>query len=508
MGESSVGSGSLLRALGLTLMAQVIVAAGTLLLFRLLALNAGPEGFASFSLVRQAVTLLFPVVTMGLVGGLPRYIALSEDPSVPRPESYLVAAAGISGAAVAVAVAAAHLFPAATASLFFGDAHAVALVGPFTALLLATAAFYLAYGYFRGQGRVSRSNALQIAGVGIVPPLLVALWPDIAVETLVLLMAAILGALSVGSVIFPFVKGVAGERRRRVRVAGRSLLDYGGRRVPGEVAQVGLFALVPVLGAHVATLREVAYLAAGLQVLALVAVAMAPLGVVLLPTLTRTWARDRAEASRQVAALAALALHVALFALVQAVLFADIAVTAWLGPAFEPAGTIVRIVVVAVPFYAFYFALRSALDAASVRSYNSRSSIAGLVVFGAVATGTLATDLLQPALCVATAFTAGISVQGAATLAFVHRVFALQWSDYALTTALPLSGMTALAALAVRPLIEDAAGGLLLLTAVELILAVAYVTALVWRRVPWTRMVLQRLPSERLARFRGRRTRD
>lgn len=499
-GESSAQPTSILRALGLTLAAQVAVAAGTLVLFRLLALNAGAEGFASFSLVRQAVTLLFPVVTVGLVGGLPRYLALRETQTAPPAESYLAAAVGISAAAVAVAAAVPLAFPAAAARLFFGDPGATALVGPFVALLVATAAFHVAYGYFRGQLRVTRSNALQIAGVGVVPPLLVALWPDIAIDTLVLLMAAALGVLSAGSVLLPFVRGMSGRARARVRVAGRTLLHYGVRRVPGELAQVGLFALVPVLTAHVATLRDVAYVAAGLQVLVLVAVAMGPLGVVLLPALARMWAQDRARASRQVAALAALALHVALFALAQAVLFGDLAVRLWLGPAFEAAGTIVRVVVLGVPFYAFYFALRSALDAASVRSYNSRSNFAALGTFVGVAAATLTIGLMAPALCVATAFTAAIAVQGTATFVFVHRVFAVRWSDYALTRALPLAAMTAVAGLAARPLIEDTAGALLLLAGFELVLATAYVAALVGLRVPWTRMVLDVLPFNRLHR--------
>jgi len=496
VGESSAAPGSILRALGLTLVAQVLVAAGTLLLFRLLALNAGAEGFASFSLVRQAVTLLFPLVTVGLIGGLPRYIALGGE-SAPAAEAYLAAAVGICGVAVAVTVAAALAFPAVTAGVFFGDAGATNLVGPFAALLVATSGFFVAYGYFRGQQRISRANVLQIAGVGVAPPLLLALWPDIAVDTLVLLMAAALGALSLGSVAGPLVRGVAGRARGRARVAGRSLLGYGGRRVPGELAQVGLFALVPVLGAHVATLRDVAYLAAGLQVLALVSVAMAPLGVVLLPALAQTWAQDRGRASRQVAALAALALHAALFALVQAVLFADIAVRAWLGPAFAAADEIVRIVVLAVPFYAFYFALRSALDAASVRSYNSRSNIAALAVFIAVAAGMLATDAVAPALCVATAFTVGIAVQGTATFVFIHRVFAVRWSDYGLATVLPLAALTAVAGLAMRPLIDGAQGSLALLVGLEIVLGTAYVAALAWRRTPWTQALLERLPGKR-----------
>ena len=135
---------SIVRALGLTLGAQVVVAAGTLMLYRLLARNTGTDGFASFSLVRQAVTLLFPVVTVGLVGGLPRAIALAGRPSSPAPEAYLAAAAAICGSVAAAAAALALLLPEATAAAFFGDADATELVAPFAALLGATAAFYVA----------------------------------------------------------------------------------------------------------------------------------------------------------------------------------------------------------------------------------------------------------------------------------------------------------------------------------------------------------------------------
>ena len=73
-----------LRDLSVTLAAQVGVALSGLLLYRLLAIHKGTDGFASYSLVKQAAGFLFPVVTVGLVGGLPRYLALPREERSPQ----------------------------------------------------------------------------------------------------------------------------------------------------------------------------------------------------------------------------------------------------------------------------------------------------------------------------------------------------------------------------------------------------------------------------------------
>ena len=90
------------RDIGITLVAQVAFALLSLLLYRLLAQKAGTDGFASYSLVKQGVGFLFPIMLVGLVGGLPRYLALPAESHDPTSEAYLLAAVGICGAVTAV----------------------------------------------------------------------------------------------------------------------------------------------------------------------------------------------------------------------------------------------------------------------------------------------------------------------------------------------------------------------------------------------------------------------
>lgn len=478
--------------LTVTLFAQVAVALGGLLLYRLLAINTGTDGFASYSLVRQSVGFLFPIVTVGLVGGLPRYLALPRDQDGPTAEAYLGAAVLISGAATVLTAGLALALPGVTAEVLFGESERSELVGPFAAFLGATAVFYVAYGYYRGLFRFRRGSLLQVLGIGASPSLVLLAFPDEPIGDLVLLMAAAIASLSLVAVCVPLARSLLAANRRRVAVARRALFRYGFRRVPGELAQLGIFVLVPILAAQVSTLTDVAYLSAGQQVLAVVSLAVWPLGLILLPALAKMWEEDRERASAYVAQLSAFALHVALFLSFQAVLFADIGVGIWLGSEFDAAASVVRVTVAPAALFVLYLMLRGTLDAVLVKSYNSRNNLIAFAVFAAVAAVTLGLDLMRPVMCVAWAFAAGVTVQGVLTFATVHRLFSVRATHYVLGLAVPLALSTAAAGLAARPLIDASSLALPLLLGLESALAGIYFGFLFFARVPWTAMLRER----------------
>jgi O-antigen/teichoic acid export membrane protein len=480
-----------LAGLGVTFGGQVALALCTLLLYSLIARRLGTGAFASFSLGKQAVSLLFPVVTVGLVGGLPRAMALARDAEDPRPAALLGAALVSSGSVAGVCSLLAVAFPDATSAVFFGGEATTALVAATAALLFATAVFHMAYGYFRGRMRLVAANGLQVLAAGVAPPLLLLAVPGLDVADLLALMAVALGGLSLAWIAGPLANAVR-VGTARLSAAGRTLLDYGARRVPGEMAQVGLFALVPVLAAHVTSLTEVAFLAAAVQLVLMLAVALNPIGVVLLPSLAERWAADSARLARQVGALAGFAAHAALFAGVQLAIYAGVLLELWLGPDFEGAGRLARVAVIAAGPFVFYLTMRSSLDAVAVRSYNTRSNLAALAAFAAVAALLLGLDLTDPAFAVAWAFAGGVVVQGLMTLAFVQRLFAVPLVDYAPGPALALAAVTGGVALVARPVVEDAPAGLLVLAALELVLALAYLGGLFAARAPWTGLLRER----------------
>jgi O-antigen/teichoic acid export membrane protein len=480
------------RDVSVTLVAQACVALGGLLLARLLAHNAGAEGFASYSLVKQAVNVLFPIVTVGLVGGLPRYLALPREDGDPDPGAYLAAAALICWGATALAAGIALAIPGAVAELFFGSSEASEYVLPFALLLAATSTFYITYGYFRGLLRLRVGSLLQVVALAALPPLVVVAFPDEPVDHLIVVMAVGTALLSLLAVSVPLASGIRATGERTFAVAARRLWNYGHRRIPGETAQLGLFVLVPILAAHVASLTDVAYLSAGQQVLSIASLAVLPLGLVLLPSLARMWTEDAERTSRHVAQLSAFAASLAIFVSLQAILFAQTAVVAWLGSEFEDAGAVVTVTVAPTALFVVYLMLRSTLDAVAVRSYNSRNNLIALAVFVALAALLLGFDLGRPVMGVAWAFAAGVATQGLLTFATVHRFFRVRWSDYGLQFTLPLGLGAGVIGLLARPSIEGSPSPLLFLIALQALLAVAYFGALAVAPVRWPRLLAER----------------
>ena len=246
-----------------------------------------------------------------------------------------------------------------------------------------------------------RASALQVVALGALPPLVVAVFPDKPVDELILIMAAGTVIFSMIAIGAPLVRGLEASARHTFALARRRLWDYGHRRVPGEMAQLGLFVFVPVLGAHVASLTDVAYLSAGQQVLSIASLAVLPLGLVLLPSLSRMWTEDRERTSRYVAQLSSFSSSIAIFVSLQAILFAQVAVVAWLGSEFEDGGSVVTVTVAPAALFVVYLMLRSTLDAVAIKSYNSRNNLIALGVFALVAAALLGLDLVRPVMGVA-----------------------------------------------------------------------------------------------------------
>jgi O-antigen/teichoic acid export membrane protein len=68
-----------------------------------------------------------------------------------------------------------------------------------------------------------------------------------------------------------------------------------------------------------------------------------------------------------------------IFLTLQLVVFVDVLLQAWIGPSFLQGIAIIRLLVIGIPFYLFYTALRSPVDAGSVRPLNARNIVVSLM---------------------------------------------------------------------------------------------------------------------------------
>jgi O-antigen/teichoic acid export membrane protein len=486
-GTRGISKRGVSRDIATTVLTQASVAIGGLLLYRLIAQKKGAEGVAAYSLVKQTVVFAWPLVTLGLQTGIPRYVALGRD-RAGAAERYLVAAVGITALTTVTLTVLALVSPSTTASLLFGDSHRTELVFPLVATLAATVVLEVTYGYFRGNSNFLIGNVVRVLAVAAFPVVLLVAAGDRGIGTLISLMAAGLIVASGVAVARPLARGLRHASASGTLSAGREMLDYGYRRIPGEAAAVVLFSVPTILAAHFVPLGEVAYLSAGFYVLAMVAIVFQPVGLVFLPLLARLCGSDFEEARRYVARLASCAIHIAIFVTPQMVLFAGVAVRAWLGHDFDRGTTIIAIVVAPAGFYVFNVVLRSALDAAAVTAYNARNNVIALAVGAVAVTVSLATEVTDPLKCIAASFALGVLCLGGLTLLSVMRVFRLRASEFALPVGLALGVATGVAAwLVKRALIGDSAtlSDVLLILALEVPLAAGFVFGLVRAGVTW-----------------------
>ena len=483
------------RDFAVTLLAQVAVAVGGLLLYRLLALEKGAEGMASYGLVKQDVVFLFPAVILGLQLGLPRYVALERD----RPgtaERYFLGAASVTGAAAGVVSVLLLVSPRTTASVLFGDADRTHLVTPLVLTLFATLAFEVVYGYYRGRSEFLLASAARAVSVAAFPVVLVLVAPSEPLAELINSMA--LAALLTCALLAarPLARAVSEFDAGELRTSVRTLLQYGWRRIPGDYAAVTLMTVPPILAAHVAPLDEVAFLTAGMYVLAVVTIAFQPVGLVFLPLLARLCKEDFDAARRWVNHLTSCALHLAIFMTPQLGLFADVAARSWLGPDFEEAGTVIRITVLPVALYVFFLVLRSSLDAAAVRAYNARNMMVAVAGAATAVTLALALDVGDPVEAIAACFALGLTTLGLLTLRSVDSLFGIRGSRRSVPVAIALSAATAAVAAAVRFGVTGAdppLGALLGVLVLELALGAVYVLGLVRAGVSWPAAIRERL---------------
>ena len=480
-----------------TLGAQVAVAIGGLLLYRLLALEKGAEGMASYGLVKQDVIFLFPAAMLGFQMGLPRYVALDRD-RAGAAERYLLGAVAATGAAAAIVSALLLISPGTTAAVLFGDADRTHLVVPLVTTLLATLAFEVVYGYYRGRSKFLLASVTRAASVAAFPVVLLLVVPSEPIGRLINYMAFAVLLSCALLALRPLARGLRGLDLGELRRSVRTLLAYGWRRIPGDYASVTLLTVPPVLAAHVAPLEEVAFLTAGMYVLAVVTIAFQPVGLVFLPLLTRLSSEDFEAARRWVGQLTACALHIAIFVTPQLVLFADVAVRSWLGPDFEDGGAVIRITVLPVAMYVFYLVLRSALDAAAVRAYNSRNNLFAVLAAAVAAALALGLDIGEPVEAIAASFAVGITVLGLLTLASIESLFGVRGTGFRLPVAVGLSAAGAAIAAAVRFGLtgdDPPLGALAGVVVLELALGAAFLAVLSRAGVTWPAAIRDRFRS-------------
>jgi O-antigen/teichoic acid export membrane protein len=223
----------------------------------------------------------------------------------------------------------------------------------------------LAVAALRGTHQVARSNTVSAVGFGLVPLTAFAL-ADRIDDFLILQGAGMALVAAWGAVTIRRQRPAPPAPHHHLEPTMRTLLRYGVRRLPGDVALPALFtyptfAVAAVLPGG----AEAGYVGFTTSAVTLICSFFGMLTPVLLPRLSRLFHRPGRDGAtvRMLTALPVFAAGLASAAAAVFALLAPVLVRGFLGPEFAPATGVLRAGVLAAIPLAMFYAARPTLDA-------------------------------------------------------------------------------------------------------------------------------------------------
>lgn len=338
-----------------TTLTEGLAMLGMVLTYRLAA-HVGKQDLDVYVIVRRTVSFAFPVILMGAMIGLTRFVAMTNDMAQKR--GYLrgaltwVLPLGLAAMAVSV------LFARPLAWMLFATEEGVAWVPPLMLMTIGMAMHGVAYGYLRGKPAVMAANWVQLWVLAVAPCAALLLWDD---------MTTILWATGIAWVAMPLlaiVPSLAVRRQRKMRRERSELLRFGLPRVPGDIA-LGALLTVPgyvALRTHGLDLSgEVGFAA---TLLNLAAAVFSPVALLLLPAAAgRLAAGDHARLEQSIARMTWMVLAASAALTVGFELLSKPLLQIYLGPTGDAYLPMSRIVFIGALPFAFFNGMRSVLDA-------------------------------------------------------------------------------------------------------------------------------------------------
>ncbi len=371
-----------LHDVALTFGAEATTVFSSLLLTALLGRWMGARPLSEYLLLRRVLSWSVAATLLGLATGLPRYIAHSAGSPEREEQAYFLAAL-LCMIPAAIAIGTVMILNRVTfARWFFGDAQESGLVIALALLLLGFSVHRAVYGYYRGQLDMARANLLEVANMAVLPLAVVAPLAHSWTVSFMMGLCGALMALSAALFALPVLRLARGGAPLALGARCRELLQYGVPRVPGEFGAAAITALGPMLAVHYLKLARVSPLLLGLNILLVIGYAAGPLGVVLLSKISMMLGQNQHDAVRKrLRLLVAGVVELSVFACFQLAVFADVVVRTWVGPGFEDEMGVIRLVLLAIPPYLFFMTLRSTIDAATVKPYNTANVMSSLAVY-------------------------------------------------------------------------------------------------------------------------------
>lgn len=443
---------------------SVVTIVSLVLSTRLLAQGLGPEEFGAYSLARRVIAILIPFSTFAMGVAVTRYVSLSQSDQTRY--GYLVSGLLLSIISTLCIVLVSSIGKQYLldwifhndkySSLFFATLFTL----PGYTCLTVLSAFY------RGQGAIGRVNLWQLGVVGL--GFLVIAWGCSQFGRADLIIFLLGGLLMVTAVPLTYhgliaARQLAGGDRLDICSKMQQLFRYALPRTPGGLALGGILAMGPFLAPYFGTIKEAGYLVISQSLLRIVMPGIAAFGLVALPKATQLFSEGRKGIlEARISDILTLVFHIGVFATLHIILWSDQIILVWLGPQYQEALPLMRVMLIATTPYISHVMLRSIIDSVDEKAVNTRNLLISFIVGFLVSILLAGSGFGSIGLSIGTA--TSISFLGGATVRYLHVSFHIKYDGLRIKECLVFNAVLAGIAYSSKYWLERRLSGIALLT--------------------------------------------
>ena len=399
---------SLKADLLVTLLNGVIVIGGVFALNGLIARIHGLDILGEFLLIKRTLSAGIGILLVGMNIALPNYLSRNFEKSYGDNAFILFLIVTIPMTILVIA----GILWFNIKGFYSSDFWIYVLFS------LGLSAQFITYALYRGYMNMIGANIFQLVGTAIIP---------IVVFTSVVTLND--GLFWIGCSVTTIMVFAYLFRNKGIHIAAinfhqcKKIIIYGLERIPSFVAQFILLAGVPIFLAQKVNFESVAYFNSSLSLVRLALLIVNPIGMVLLPRISNKIATGSVdEVNNMLNILFKAGLVLSVIGTIYCYINASFILKFWLGTVSDAGVSILRLTILALPFYTFAGLSRSPIDAVSERGYNSLIySLAAIAMITIIFIGNIFDcDFLETAL---TSFFISHIIAGLASAYFIQRLY-------------------------------------------------------------------------------------
>ncbi len=340
-----------------TLLNGLVVIGGVFILNGLIARLYGLETLGEFLLVKRTLSSVIGILLIGMNVGLPNFLSQKFNKSYGDNTFFIFWLITIPLTVFFIA------------GIFLFDITGFNQDYFWTYLVysLSMSAQSISYGLFRGYMNMIGANFLHLFGTAIIPITIFALGFNLYDSMLMI------GLLVFSMMIIGFILRNNGLRIRNINFQhSKKILGYGLERIISFISQFILLAGIPIYIAQKVSFESVAYFNSSLSLVRLSLLIISPIGMVMLPRISNKLANNyKSDVTNILTIFLNAGIMLSIIGSAYCFINASTILEIWLGEVNETGSLILKISILALPFYTLSGLARSPIDAVSEKGYNS-----------------------------------------------------------------------------------------------------------------------------------------